>query len=571
MDSELTLIIFFTLTAFPPAPPTPAAHTAQASYNPYGGPSPAPAAPSSPFNYGGPSKQSSIGPDRRQNHRRDNENSGPYARVPPKQSRQASSHIDREDPRTAEEKPCRTLFVRNIDNSVDAGYIKEHFARFGDIKTYFELVAKRGICFITYYDLRGAELAKRECHAMEFNGRKVDVHYSLPKDQDTSKRCDRDQNQGTLFMLLKRYPRAMTDLDFRNIYQEFGEIRSIRRYKDQKNARFLEFYDSRACVIAHDAMGGKDWQDAGGSGQWDVKYAWDASMVGKGVKGSGQASSNDFGGGGGGAAGSEVGRAPPPPGHPAASAYGPSIPPPAAPMPPPPQASAYGASGGYGGPAPYNSATPAPAPQQHSYGGYQQQNQAAQSSPPPPPPQQWGSNPYAPAHLQPSPAPAPQGSVDPRRASANLGPSAPSATPPSTGGQPSNETQNRFEQAQKVQQLLASLSGGGGGSGGSGGGSNNNSGVTAASASGADNGTSSTPSGLPANLASLLAGVGASLGNGQNAGPPSATQIPSASAGPGPSDPRAAASATPSTNNSAQEAQSSIAAMLSLLQSQQSK
>lgn len=46
------------------------------------------------------------------------------------------------------------------------------------------------------YDLRAAEKAIKEMHKQPINGRVVDVHYSLPKDEDlNSKTCDRTKNQ----------------------------------------------------------------------------------------------------------------------------------------------------------------------------------------------------------------------------------------------------------------------------------------------------------------------------------------------------------------------------------------
>lgn len=554
-SSNVTPFSLLQQAGYPPQPGPPAGPPYQ------GGPPPlAGAGPSNPYPYGGgasgptplppsydynaaPPRQPSTGPERHRGGARDN---GPYARGPggdnrggggaaasaqSRISRQGVSHLDREDPRTADEKPGRTLFVRNIDNSVDANVVRSHFARFGEIRSFFELVAKRGICFITYFDLRGAELAKGECHGMQFSGRQVDVHFSLPKDQDTSKRCDKDQNQGTLFMLLKRHPRALTDADFRNIYAQFGEIKSVRRYKDQKNARFLEFFDSRACVAAHDHMGGTEWGDGSGEvGQWDIKYAWDASMVGKG--------------GGGNAGGQQPaqqqqqqqqqpsldqgqelgGRAPLPPGHHAAAAYG------GGPGPgmPPQQGPPHGYSAGPpGGPAPYGAPSQAtgPAPPASPY----QQN-PHQS--PPAPTRQWGTNPYAS-----TPTPSPQQHSQQSGHHPSQGPSGP--TPP-----PGPGSQNRLEQAQKVQQLLASLSS-------SNGGQQQQQQQHQPSTDG-----KSAPAGLPPNIASLLAGAGAGANPGANTGS-------NVAAGTGSNASNGATTTGPS---SAQQAQQSIEAMLKALQ-----
>lgn len=107
----------------------------------------------------------------------------------------------------------------------------------------------------------------------EVNGRRLDVHYSLPRESDMTKRCDREKDQGTLFILLKKAQGELNDEEVRATFAQFGEIKSLRRYKDQGNCRFLEYYDCRACKAAHDGMIGVTWN----GGSWDMKFAWDAA------------------------------------------------------------------------------------------------------------------------------------------------------------------------------------------------------------------------------------------------------------------------------------------------------
>lgn len=397
---------------------------------------------------GGPAREPAFGPDRSRPG-----GPGPAARHDPygyaerdrrreeNRNRQAPSSIDRNDPRTADEKPCRTLFIRNIDNSASSDGVRDHFARYGEIKTFFDLISKRGICFITYFDLRGAEWAKGECHAVDFphpGGRKLDVHYSLPKDMDTSKRCDRDQNQGTLFMLLKRVARTWTDADFRNEYSRWGMIKSIRRYKDQKNARFLEFYDSRACVAAHDARqgGGKEYIDpmTRDLGEWDVKFAWDAHMIGKGGRTGGDRGRDGH---------QDVPRGQPPPPPPHMAAAGRAAWSPGAQL-----SASYGGDSGYASQPPPS--TPGsnygsyggPPPREYAYPSATVQQAGAPHTPASAAP--YGTNPYGA-----SPSSFGPPSSDPRTRST---PSTTSVPPP-----PGRDDSGRLEQAQKVQQLLASL------------------------------------------------------------------------------------------------------------------
>ncbi|PWN50640.1 hypothetical protein IE53DRAFT_315391, partial [Violaceomyces palustris] len=177
----------------------------------------------------------------------------------------------KDDKDDKKERPCRTLFTRNIAFEVNSDLVKQNFERFGEIKTFFDLVAKRGIVFVTYYDSRAAEAAKNQLNGMHYNGRAIDIHYSLPREEDQQHRCDREKNQGTLFILLKQASQPLTDEVIRNFFSEFGDIKSIRKYKDQRNTRFLEFYDSRACLLAHDRVDGTKFM----GGTWDLKFAWD--------------------------------------------------------------------------------------------------------------------------------------------------------------------------------------------------------------------------------------------------------------------------------------------------------
>lgn len=61
----------------------------------------------------------------------------------------------------------------------------------------------------------------------------VDVHYSLPKDDEQEQRCDRDKNQGTLFVTLRQHPdpHKIRDEDYWNWFSQFGELIKIRTYK----------------------------------------------------------------------------------------------------------------------------------------------------------------------------------------------------------------------------------------------------------------------------------------------------------------------------------------------------
>ncbi|KAH8922619.1 hypothetical protein BT69DRAFT_1220035, partial [Atractiella rhizophila] len=177
------------------------------------------------------------------------------------------------------ERPCRTLFIRNIKYETSAREVREKFERFGEIKTFFDLIANRGMVFVTYHDLRAAMMAKDRMQDSNLGGgrggdgpkRTIDVHYSLPREDEQQKRCDREKNQGTLFFHCKDAKYPFTDADIHQKFSVFGDIKNIFPHKDRPRERFIEFWDSRACYRAYDELLGTPWM----GGTLDLKYAWD--------------------------------------------------------------------------------------------------------------------------------------------------------------------------------------------------------------------------------------------------------------------------------------------------------
>ncbi|KAK0554619.1 hypothetical protein OC845_000651 [Tilletia horrida] len=182
-----------------------------------------------------------------------------------------SEHEQLTRERLNRERPCRTLFVRNISFDTAPGQIRSLFEQHGEIKTFFDLSQKRGLVFITYYDIRAAEQAKRMLHGTLISDRPLDIHFSLPREEEQSQHCDRDKNQGTLFIILKHAKEPLNDDALRDYLSNWGEIKHIRPFKDNPYARFVEFFDSRATLAAYDQLPNSEYQGS----VWDVKYAWD--------------------------------------------------------------------------------------------------------------------------------------------------------------------------------------------------------------------------------------------------------------------------------------------------------
>ncbi|KAK1302676.1 Protein MEI2-like 2 [Acorus calamus] len=66
--------------------------------------------------------------------------------------------------------------------------------QYGDIRTLYTACKHRGFVMISYYDIRHARSAMRALQSKPLRRRKLDIHFSIPKDNPS----DKDVNQGTL-------------------------------------------------------------------------------------------------------------------------------------------------------------------------------------------------------------------------------------------------------------------------------------------------------------------------------------------------------------------------------------
>ncbi|KAG8910280.1 hypothetical protein FRC01_006415 [Tulasnella sp. 417] len=179
--------------------------------------------------------------------------------------------------RLMRERPCRTLFIRNIKYETPSETMRVAFEAHGEIKTFFDLIKNRGMVFVTFYDLRAAERAREKLQGMDVSGRPIDVHYSLPREHELTQRPDREKNQGTLLVTMRDSlsRQAIDENELRRKMQQFGEVKSIKPVYDggimRHDQRLVEYYDSRACVHAHDRLRDQTLQD----GLMDLEFEWD--------------------------------------------------------------------------------------------------------------------------------------------------------------------------------------------------------------------------------------------------------------------------------------------------------
>lgn len=177
-----------------------------------------------------------------------------------------SGPYQRDGEKKEKERPSRTLFIRNIDYTVSGDELQKICEGFGQIKKFFPLIEKRGMTFVTYFDSRDAESARKELQDRKFNGRPVDVHYALPKDAD----AEQDENTGTLFVTVRNASSPPENHEIRNFFAQWGEIREVRDCKNSAFQKFVEYYDLRDSEKAYTEAQDKSFQD----GYFDIRYAF---------------------------------------------------------------------------------------------------------------------------------------------------------------------------------------------------------------------------------------------------------------------------------------------------------
>ncbi|KAK1422817.1 hypothetical protein QVD17_18106 [Tagetes erecta] len=142
------------------------------------------------------------------------------------------------------EHPSRTLFVRNINSNVEDSELRALFEQHGDIRTLYTACKHRGFVMISYYDIRSARTAMRALQNKPLRRRKLDIHYSIPKDNPS----DKDINQGTLVAF--NLDPSVSCEDLLQIFGAYGEVKEIRETPHKRHHKFIEYYDVRAAEAA---------------------------------------------------------------------------------------------------------------------------------------------------------------------------------------------------------------------------------------------------------------------------------------------------------------------------------
>ncbi|XP_010517836.1 PREDICTED: protein MEI2-like 2 isoform X1 [Camelina sativa] len=146
------------------------------------------------------------------------------------------------------EHPSRTLFVRNINSSVEDSELSALFEPFGEIRSLYTACKSRGFVMISYYDIRAAHAAMRALQNTLLRKRTLDIHFSIPKENPSEK----DMNQGTLVIF--NVDTTISNDELLQLFGAYGEIREIRETPNRRFHRFIEYYDVRDAETALKAL-----------------------------------------------------------------------------------------------------------------------------------------------------------------------------------------------------------------------------------------------------------------------------------------------------------------------------
>ncbi|KAF9245381.1 hypothetical protein BU15DRAFT_71133 [Melanogaster broomeanus] len=105
----------------------------------------------------------------------------------------------------------------------------------------------------------------------EISGRPIDVHYSLPRDDQKQgggggggggdERDKNQQYQGCLIVTLKDSRQPIDDNEVQRKSQQFGDVKSVTSASNRMDQRYVEYYNTRNCDEAFDRLRHQGLQD----------------------------------------------------------------------------------------------------------------------------------------------------------------------------------------------------------------------------------------------------------------------------------------------------------------------
>ena len=147
----------------------------------------------------------------------------------------------------------RTLFVRNISSNTEDSELIDLFGSYGEIRDMYSACKYRGFVMISFFDERSAIAAMDCLQGKSLRRRKMDIHFSIPKENQT------DAGMLLLFNLDQTTPNTV----IAHLFQAFGDIKSMKslhiktqqmHQAERETVRMIEYYDERHASAALNAL-----------------------------------------------------------------------------------------------------------------------------------------------------------------------------------------------------------------------------------------------------------------------------------------------------------------------------
>ncbi len=159
------------------------------------------------------------------------------------------------------------VFIKNLDTAIDNKALHDTFAAFGNILSckvaQDETGASKGYGFVHYETDEAASQAIKHVNGMLLNEKKVFVGHHIPKKDRQSKFEEMKANFTNIYV--KNIPTEVTDAEFRDLFEKYGEVTSASLARDQETNKsrgfgFVNFINHEHAAKAVDELNGKDFK-----------------------------------------------------------------------------------------------------------------------------------------------------------------------------------------------------------------------------------------------------------------------------------------------------------------------
>jgi polyadenylate-binding protein len=180
------------------------------------------------------------------------------------------------------------VFIKNLDTAIDNKALHDTFAAFGNILSckvaQDESGASKGYGFVHYETDEAASQAIKHVNGMLLNEKKVFVGHHIPKKDRQSKFEEMKANFTNIYV--KNIPVEVTDEEFRELFEKFGDVTSASLARDQENGKsrgfgFVNFINHEHAATAVDDLNGKDFKH---EREEELRKSYEAARIEKASK-----------------------------------------------------------------------------------------------------------------------------------------------------------------------------------------------------------------------------------------------------------------------------------------------